>query len=111
METMAERVRGLLDARQMAPMDLVRAIAATKATVYFILDGTTGADKVRAKTVLDMARQLRTTPDYILYGRGPRDLGAIDAKMAELIQLYEDTAETSRDAILTVAKALAQAHH
>ena len=111
MKTMAERVQDLLDARQMEPMDLVRAMHVTKATVYFILAGTTGPDKVRAKTVLDMARHLRTTPDYILEGKGPRDLGPIDASLAELMQLYGDAAQAGRDALLNVAKALAQAHH
>jgi len=111
MSTMAERLHGLLDARQMTPMELVRAMHVTKATVYFILDGTTGAEKVRAKTILDMSKLLRTTPDYLLYGKGPRDLGVIDAKMTELIGFYEDATDATRDALLGVAKALAQARH
>ena len=103
---MAERLRDLLDARQIEPMDLVRAIHVTKAAVYFLLDGTTGADKVRAKTVLDMAQHLRTSADYILFGKGPRDLDPADAKLAELVQLYGNASPTSRDALLSVAKAL-----
>jgi DNA-binding Xre family transcriptional regulator len=106
MLTMAERLRDLLDARQIEPMDLVRAIHVTKAAVYFLLDGTTGADKVRAKTVLDMAQHLRTSADYILFGKGPRDLDPADAKLAELVQLYGNASPTSRDALLSVAKAL-----
>ena len=106
MLTMAERLRDLLEARQMEPMELVRAIRVTKASIYFLLDGTTSADKVRAKTVLDMAQHLRTSADYILYGKGPRDLDPADAKLAELMQLYGSASPTSRDALLSVAKAL-----
>ena len=58
-----------------------------------------------------MSKLLRTTPDYLLYGKGPRDLGVIDAKMTELIGFYEDATDATRDALLGVAKALAPARH
>lgn len=109
MSTMADRIKELLTERKMDARDLIREKIASKAGVYFLLDGTTSAENVRASTVLELARVLRTSPNYIVCGKGPRDSGHADARLDELVRLYEGASDTNQDAMLGVARALTHA--
>lgn len=68
---MAERLKRALALREMTPADLVKARVLSKAGVYFILDGTTKAETIRAETVAKLCKALRVNRDWLQYGRGP----------------------------------------
>lgn len=68
---MAERLKRALALREMTPADLVRAKVLSKAGVYFILDGTTKAETIRAETVAKLCKALRINREWLLHGRGP----------------------------------------
>ncbi len=74
MDTMAERVKRALELRGMTPSDLIARKVLSKAGVYFILDGTTKADKIRATTVDKLSRALNVSGEWIQYGKGPMEL-------------------------------------
>lgn len=74
MDTMAERVKRALELRGMTPSDLIAKKVLSKAGVYFILDGTTKADKIRATTVDKLSRALGVSGEWIQYGKGPMEV-------------------------------------
>lgn len=73
MDTMAERVKRALELRGMTPTDLITKKVLSKAGVYFILDGTTKADKIRATTIDKLSRVLGVNGEWIQYGKGPME--------------------------------------
>lgn len=70
MDTLATRLRAALEARGMTPPDLIRATGLSRATVYFMLDGTTAAPNVRASTVGKLCKALGVSREYLFDGRG-----------------------------------------
>jgi phage repressor protein C with HTH and peptisase S24 domain len=74
MDTMAERVKRALELRGMTPSDLIAKKVLSKAGVYFILDGTTKAEKIRATTVDRLSRALGVSGEWIQYGKGPMEI-------------------------------------
>lgn len=77
METMAERVKRALALREMPPADLIARKVLSKAGIYFILDGTTKAEKIRASTVAKLSAALQVSPEWLQYGRGPMEGGQV----------------------------------
>jgi len=77
METMAERVKRALALREMTPADLIARKVLSKAGIYFILDGTTKAEKIRASTVAKLSAALQVSPEWLQYGRGPMEGGQV----------------------------------
>lgn len=75
MDTMAERLKRALTLRGMTPGDLVDQKVLSKAGVYFVLDGTTKAETIRASTVSKLCKALRVNPAWLQYGRGPIEGG------------------------------------
>ncbi|MGR4895823.1 S24 family peptidase [Stenotrophomonas sp. LARHCG68] len=71
MDTMADRVRHALALRGMTPSDLINRKVLSKAGVYFILDGTTKADKIRAATLEKLSHILGVNAEWIQHGKGP----------------------------------------
>jgi len=71
MDTMAERLKRALTLRGMSPSDLIARKVLSKAGIYFLLDGTTTAEKVRATTISNLSKALQVNPDWLQYGRGP----------------------------------------
>jgi DNA-binding Xre family transcriptional regulator len=69
--TLASRLRAAIEARGMTPPDLIRATGLSRAAVYFLLDGTTTAAKVRSTTVDKLCKALAVSRDYLVDGRGP----------------------------------------
>lgn len=63
----------------MAPTDLIARKVLSKAGIYFILDGTTKPEKIRADTVGKLSRALGVSGEWIQYGRGPMELPAVPA--------------------------------
>lgn len=108
MDTMAERIHELLAYRGRTPPDLIKAINTSAATVYFILDGTTKAEKVRAMTLQAIADYLGTSVSYLLTGRGPKLTDVPDQRVAELVANYLASSERGRRALELNALALAQ---
>jgi DNA-binding Xre family transcriptional regulator len=104
--SMSDRLADLLEVRRVKAVDLARSIGVTRQTVYWLLDGTTTVEKVRAKTLHDIARQLGTSIEYILTGHGPRDIARPDAALEEIAQHYREATETARHALLTMSRAL-----
>ncbi len=70
---MAERVKQALELRGMTPTDLIARKVLSKAGIYFILDGTTKAEKIRATTVEKLSRALNVSGEWIQHGRGPME--------------------------------------
>lgn len=83
MDTMAERIKRALSLREMTPGDLIAAKVLSKAGVYFLLDGTTKADKVRADTVTKLCKALGVNREWLLHGKGPIEGGAAAAEEPE----------------------------
>ncbi|KMM77059.1 cI repressor protein [Xanthomonas sp. NCPPB 1128] len=75
MDTMAERLKHALTLRGMTPGDLIARKVLSKAGIYFLLDGTTSAEKVRASTVTKLSRALQVNQEWLQYGRGPIEGG------------------------------------
>lgn len=73
MDTMAERVKRALEVRGMTPSDLIARKVLSKAGIYFILDGTTKPEKIRATTLEKLSRALSVTTEWLQHGRGPMD--------------------------------------
>jgi DNA-binding Xre family transcriptional regulator len=72
MDTMAERIkRAMLLRDGMTPAQLIEKTGLSRAGVYFLLDGTTKAEKVRAETIVKLCKALRVNRDWLLHGRGP----------------------------------------
>lgn len=71
MDTMAERVKRALALRGMTPGDLIARKVLSKAGIYFILDGTTTSEKIRASTVAKLSKALQVNARWIQYGEGP----------------------------------------
>jgi DNA-binding Xre family transcriptional regulator len=78
MPFMKERLAAALLQRQRDPMDLVRELQRakakfSKATVYWILDGKTKPETVRADTVFRICDALNLNPRWLVYGKGSMD--------------------------------------
>lgn len=73
MDTMASRLDKAMKARGVKPGDLISAKVLSKAGIYFLLNGTTGAAKVRAGTVEKLCKHLRISRAWLLDGKGPMD--------------------------------------
>ena len=71
---MAERLKMALQLRGMTPTALIRETGLSKAGVYFLLDGTTKAGKVRADTIAKLCAALQVNRDWLMTGKGVRDL-------------------------------------
>lgn len=71
MDTMADRLKRAMVLRGMSAARLMKATGLSKAAVYFLLDGTTKAETVRATTVNALCSVLRVSRDWLLYGKGP----------------------------------------
>jgi phage repressor protein C with HTH and peptisase S24 domain len=76
MDTMADRLKLALKVRGMTPADLIQQKVLSRAGVYFLLDGTTKAEGVKAATITKLCKVLRIERDWLLTGRGQMD--AID---------------------------------
>ena len=76
MDTMAERLAKALDQRGKKPADLIASTKLSRAAIYFLLDGTTTAAKVRAETVSKVCKALGISRDWLLHGRGDMDATA-----------------------------------
>lgn len=70
MDTFDGRLRQAMDARGISPSDLIKAKVLSKAGVYFLLDGTTTRDKVRATTVSKLCKALHVSELWLTQGRG-----------------------------------------
>lgn len=76
MDTMANRLAHALKERDMKPPDLIKATGLSKAAVYFLLDGTTTAGKVRAETIEAVCKALRIRSEWLRRGKGSMEEGA-----------------------------------
>lgn len=70
MERLGSRLRAALTARGMTPPDLIARTSLSKATIYFLLDGTTKAEKVRATTIDAICKALNVRREWLLSGSG-----------------------------------------
>ncbi len=73
MDTMGERLKKALKAREIDPPALIAALRCSKGTVYNIIDGTTKPEKVRAMTALVICEHLRIRMQWLLEGLGEMD--------------------------------------
>jgi phage repressor protein C with HTH and peptisase S24 domain len=73
METFAARVSRAMKLRGLTPADLIAQKVLSKAGVYFILDGTTKPDKIRATTIEKLCRALGVSREWLMTGKGPME--------------------------------------
>ena len=92
---MAARLKQAMEARKMAVPALVKATGLSRAAIYFLLDGTTSAEKVRETTVTKLCKALGVRRDWLLTGRGPMDSGHASSSVNEPSNL-SDTSQTGR---------------
>lgn len=71
MDNLADRLQRALHLRGLKPADLADRRVMSRAGVYFILNGTTKADKIREDTVTKLCRALGVNREWLLHGRGP----------------------------------------
>ena len=73
MDTMANRLAKALELRGMTAADLIKSTGLSRAGVYFLLDGTTTPEKVRASTLDDICKAMKLSLNWLLNGKGPMD--------------------------------------
>lgn len=101
MDTMAERLKHALDLREMAPADLIKQTGLSRSGVYFLLDGTTTADKVRATTVAKVCKALRINREWLVTGRGAMTGEAFGSDPSQAARLSAPTVVNTTQALRT----------
>ena len=72
---MQDRLAEALADKGMTPAALIKQVGVSKATVYWILDGKTKAETVRADTAFRIADALGVQARWLVTGRGPKIAG------------------------------------
>lgn len=113
MDTMAERLSHALHERHMTPPDLIAAThqggrkRLSKATIYFILNGTTKPEKIRAGTVETICRIMRIRREWLLWGAPPMNADNGKTQSQGTQAATADDLHEVRVAVSLTAKALA----
>lgn len=71
MNSMGDRLRAAIQAKDWEPKDLIARTKLVKGTIYNILNGTTKPEKVRADTATRICQALGVSRDWLIWGRGP----------------------------------------
>lgn len=95
---LSNRLRRAMEIRGLAVSDLLSKVGVSKSSLYFLLDGTTKADKVRYVTVSDVCKALRISPEWLVYGNGSME------PVSQAVQLDADTIEDAQQALTAVAR-------
>ena len=95
---LSDRLRRAMEIRGLAVSDLLSRVGVSKSSLYFLLDGTTRADKVRYVTVADISKALKISPEWLVYGSGSMDA------VSQSVQLDADTIEDAQQALSAVAR-------
>ena len=99
---MAERLKNALTLRGMTPTALIRETGISKAGVYFLLDGTTKAGKVRADTITKLCTALEVNRDWLMTGKGPRDASNLNGNREPESHLDRPDPDTLHEAITLI---------
>lgn len=95
---LSDRLRRAMEIRGLAVSDLLSRVGVSKSSLYFLLDGTTRADKVRYVTVADISKAPKISPEWLVYGSGSMDA------VSQSVQLDADTIEDAQQALSAVAR-------
>lgn len=75
---MGQRLRKAMRSRGMTPRDLIEKTGISKAAIYFILDDTTTAAKIRAASVIAICGVLSVSMDWLTTGKGSMEIPETD---------------------------------
>lgn len=97
---MKDRLAKAMEARSVTPRDIYSRKILSKAGIYFLLDGTTTAEKVRDSTVASLCGFLKINRAWLLTGKGPRDAGTTepDPDTADILA-YKQAASMGEGAV------------
>lgn len=96
--SLSDRLRRAMELRGIVVSDLLSKVGVTKSSLYFLLDGTTKADKVRYVTVSDICKALKINPEWLVFGTGCMEA------MSQSVQLDADTIDDAQQALSAVAR-------
>jgi DNA-binding Xre family transcriptional regulator len=112
MDTIGERVRALWTARNVSDRRftqtaLAHAIDITQPSLSQIMNGVT--KEIAGKTLAGLCRELRTTPEFIMFGAG-QSVTSQEAVLieAEVVHLLRTVTPEKREAILGAVRGIAQ---
>jgi DNA-binding Xre family transcriptional regulator len=112
MDTIGQRVRALWTARNLADRRytqtaLAHAIGIAQPSLSQIMSDTT--KEIAGKTLAGLCRELRTTPEFIMFGAG-KSVADQEAVLieAEVVHLLRTVSHEKREAILGAARGIAQ---
>lgn len=103
--TIGERIRAAREAKGLSQAELARRLGIRGPSLNNLESGESG--KPSAETLLRM-RDEGINPDYIMRGRGPKLLEAIERKLENetLMSMIDELDAAGRQAVLTMVKAL-----
>jgi len=87
MPSLKDRLAQAMKLRKTSVHALTEATGISRGSIYFILDGTTKAENIRAVTLDKIARALSVNREWLLYGHGRLD--AVLGEMSSLTSLAE----------------------
>jgi DNA-binding Xre family transcriptional regulator len=89
MDTMAKRIDAAMKANGISVQRLMAATGLSRSGVYFLLDGTTTAAKIRAVTVMELCKTLKLTPERLLYGKESADALTTEERFGRVAGNFE----------------------
>jgi transcriptional regulator with XRE-family HTH domain len=109
--SIGDRLRWLLECRQMKQTELAETIGVTQAAVSNIV--TTSSRKPSAPTLLRMAAALQASADWIMTGRGdPFEINIVNAESEkDLIETFRKMPHQAQAALIAAAKAMTTRPH
>lgn len=107
--SIGDRIRYLLEKREMKQTELADKCGITQAAISNIVSAAPGSTrKPSAPTLIAMCDALQANPDWVLSGKGdPFEINVITRKSEkELITIYRRLEPPQQNAVLATAKAL-----
>jgi len=104
--SVGKRIKELRRGKLMTQQELSKSSGVAQATISeYENDVTT---EHRAIVLMKIAAALETTPDYLLTGKGEKDLNNVRFLKSELINIIDQLTPEAQAAILVAAKAMIQ---
>jgi len=106
--TIGDRVRWLMEVREIKQVELAERIGVTQAAISNIV--TDSSRKPSAPTLLALAEALNCNPQWILDGHGdPYAWAPVTSEsQVELLQLFKSMPSEAKSALLATARAMAK---
>lgn len=105
MDTPGKRIKALRETKRLSGAELARRIQ-VKPPSLWALENTPGLEP-SGKTLALLCLELRTTPEFVMFGAGDASLAEIEMQAAEVLYCLRHTSPEGRIAILAAARGLA----